>query len=356
MILTGTAVLLIFFNLILYFLFGSAISAIGKKEAPSVTKAVFTGFFLYYLLFAVFCIPVMLKWRPMSLLTRIWTGVILIICIFSLVFCIRKYRVKLKGLSEYIRENRYSLLLIIALTAIEAFIIIYNYQFTLDAAYYVANVTTSLETDTLNIYDPYTGDWQDHFEMRYFFAVFPLNDAVMCDLFNIHPLIWCKTTMTGTAVVLTNMVLYMTGKKLFDGNMAKNTLFIAFAAVMNFFFITIFTPSDFLVTRTYEGKCLLANVVLPGVFYIYINILEDAKSKENWLLLLLVCLGSPVLSSSSNMLLPAMIGLTILPLCIIKKDITIAFKSLVCMLPGIALMLMYVAYVKGMFVLYTYPR
>ncbi len=124
---------------------------------------------------------------------------------------------------------------------------------------------------------------------------------------------------------------------------------------MNFFFTTIFTPSVFLTTRTYEGKCLLANVVLPGIFYIYINILEDARKTENWLLLFLVAMGAPVLSSSSNMLIPAMIAITILPLSIIKKDLSIALKSFVCMIPGVILVLVYVAYVKGIFVIHTYP-
>ncbi|MBQ7464745.1 MAG: hypothetical protein IJS86_07785 [Lachnospiraceae bacterium] len=355
-----TAVFFMFFNMIMYFLFGSIPFSLGKKGSFSVTKAVFTGFFLYYLLFALFCIPVMLLFRPLSLLTSVWITVVITVCSFSLVLIILKALKNreefLSGISEKAEKEGRFFIIILAVTAIEAFIIIYNYQFTLDAAYYVANVTTSVRTDTLNIYDPYTGNWQDHFEMRYFFAVFPLNDAVLCDITGIHPLIWCKTVMAGVSILLTNMVLYMTGKKIFGDNAGKTTLFIIFAGFMNFFFTTIFTPSVFLTTRTYEGKCLLANVVLPGIFYIYINILEDAEKKENWRLLLLVALGAPVLSSSSNMLVPAMIATTILPLCIIKKAPAIAVRSLACMIPGIALVLVYVAYVKGMFVLYTYPR
>ncbi|MCR5651522.1 MAG: hypothetical protein K6F86_10110 [Lachnospiraceae bacterium] len=350
-----TAVFFMFFNLILFFLFGSIPYSFGKKGSLSVTKAIFTGFFLYYILFALACIPVMMLYRPLSLLTVIWGICACLIMIFSaylLLFCRRDF---LKNLWSSFRKNAPLFIIMAAITAIEAFIIINNYQFTLDAAYYVANVTTSLKTDTLNIYDPYTGYWQDHFEMRYFFAVYPLNDAVLCNIFKIHPLIWCKTTMTGVSILMTNMVLYMTGKKLFKEDLKKTTLFIVFAGVMNFFFTTIFTPSVFLTTRSYEGKCLLANVVIPGMFYIYINILEEARQREYWLLLLLISFGAPVLSSSSNMLVPAMIAVTILPLSIIKKDLSIALKSLACMMPGILLVLMYVAYVKGMFVLHTYP-
>lgn len=356
MIKAGIAVLMMFFNFMLYFVFGSLITGRSKKTAFSVTGTVFVGFFLYYTLFTICCIPVMLRWRPLTMLCGIWTAVCIAVLVLSALLSFRAWKKKAIEMADFLQEHMLFTLGLIILTGIEAAVIIFNYQFTLDAAYYVANVTTSLQTNTMNIYDPYTGDWQDHFEMRYFFATYPMNDAVMCQLFHIHPLVWVKTTMTGTSVLLTNMLYYMIGNKLFNGNRTRIFLMTFFASLMNFFFITIFTASNFLVTRTYEGKCLLGNVVLPGVIYIYINMLEDSKKFTNWLWLFILCLGAPVLSSSSNMLVPAMIAVTLFPLAVIKKDWKVIPKSIICMLPCLALMLMYVAYVKGMFVFYTYPR
>ena len=356
MIRAGIAVLLMILNLILYFFFGMLVMPKKGDRRICVSEAVFAGFFLYYFLFALVCIPIMYKWRPLSMLTGIWGTAVPVICAVSFIVSFRSLKKNLPAFTEYLKKNLPYLAAFLVITVVMVIIVVCNYQFTLDAAYYVANVTTSLQTDTLNIYDPYTGAWQDHFEMRYFFAVFPLNDAVFCSIFKIHPLIWCKTTIAGDAIILTNLVLFMTGKRLFRGDHAKTLLFVLFADVMNFFFITIYTTSTFLLTRTYEGKSLLGNVVLPGVFYIYMRLSEDQKSLYNWGLLFLVAIGSPVLSSSSNMLIPAMIAVTIMPLCILKRDITVIFKSLVCMLPEVILMLTYVAYVKGKFVFYTYPR
>ena len=235
-------------------------------------------------------------------------------------------------------------------------VILFSYQFTLDASYYVGSVTTALQTDTVNMYDPFTGEWLDHYEMRYFFATFPMNDAVLCSLLHIHPLIWCKITMAGTAVIMTVAVLYMIGGRLFGTDMAKTALFIFFALAANLFMITIYTTSAFLTTRTYEGKCLLANVVLPGIIYICLCLLKDNKDRHAWLLLFLVSIGAPVLSSSANMLVPAMIGVTVLPLTVLRRDPTVIAKSLICMLPGVMLTLVYVLYVKNIVVFYTYPR
>ncbi len=350
-----TAVLFIGLNFILYFLFGALLMTSKKKEL-SLTKTVFAGFFFYYLLFTCFCIPVTLRWRPLHVLTKLWCGVVIIISVAAVIRLVLCREGIVKRVAERIRNNGIPVVSMIIMTVIFCAIVLFNYQFTLDASFYVGNVTTSITTDSLNMYDPFTGDWLDHFEMRYFFATFPMNDAVMCDVTGMHPLLWCKITMAGTAMCLTAMVLYMIGNTIFERDMKKTAMFMFFALVSDFFMITIYTTATFLTTRTYEGKALLGNVVLPGMIYIYLLLLEDADDIKTWLLLLLVALGAPVLSSSANMLVPGMIGVTMIPLAFIRRNIKVVPRSLVCMLPGVILTLTYVAYVKGMFVFYTYPR
>ncbi|MCR5773654.1 MAG: hypothetical protein K6G42_01085 [Lachnospiraceae bacterium] len=355
MAMAAAATGLIALNFILYFLFGSVLTASGKREM-SLTRTVFAGLFFYYLLFTLCCIPVMLRWRPLHVLKYIWLAVLII---FSAVGAFRARRRAIKAVRKafgFAASHKTEFIVIAVITIVFAATVLINYQFTLDASYYVGSATTAIQTDTINMYDPFTGDWLDHYEMRYFFATFPMNDAVMCSLLGLHPLLWCKITMAGTAIIMTVMVLYMLGRSLFDTDTIKITLFILFSVVANFFMITIYTTSAFLTTRTYEGKCLLANVVLPGILYIYTCLLRDNKEMRNWLLLMLVALGAPVLSSSANMLVPAMIGVTIIPLTLLKKDLTVIPRSLVCMIPGITLTVIYILYVKNIVVFYTYPR
>ncbi len=298
----------------------------------------------------------MLRWRPLHVLTKIWGAVVIVVCVAGMIRVSKLCKPKIEMTAGQIKRNVLPFAGMACIILIFAAVVIANYQFTLDASFYVGNVTTALQTDTVNMYDPFTGDWLDHYEMRYFFATYPMNDAVMCSIFHIHPLLWCKITMSATAILLTFMVLFMIGRQIFAGDYTRICLFMLFAAVADFFMITIYTTATFLTTRNYEGKCLLANVVLPGMLYIYTELLEDVKSRRAWALLLLLALGSPVLSSTSNMLVPAMTGVTILPLAWLKKDRTVIIKSLVCMLPGLILTLIYILYVKNIIVFYTYPR
>jgi len=361
--LCGGAVL---FNFILWFFFGLLISGKKFKEAPTLSGAAFTlvtGFFLYYSLFDLFALPVMYRWRPLSMLSTLWAAFTVVILVLSAVLN-RKYLLPMfRAFAAYVKSHKLFCAGALVIVLIQLIVILHSYQFTLDAAFYVANVTTSVQTNSLGIYNPYTGDWQDHFEMRYFFATYPYQDAVMCYLFRIPALIQTKIIMASVVIIMTNLLYLMIGRELFEGEKKEQALalMLFFAGLINFFFITIYTTSAFLTTRTYEGKSILANVVLPFILYLFIRMIKTGQGM--WGYLFLVSFGSTVISNTSNMLVPAALSVLSLPYVIsflMARNIKKAMQSLggwiICILPGAVLSLVYVAYVKGMFVFYTYPR
>ena len=359
------ALLMILVNFILYLGFGAILTCKEKNAGDRrIPLRLFGGFFLYYGLFTLFAIPLTYRWRPLSHLSHYWCGAVAVIMIISLIFCHRVWKEDFLYLRDFCLKNKLFLAGLGLLLAIQLLLVLYSYQFTLDAAYYVANVTTSLQTDSLNIYDPYTGDWQDHFEMRYFFATYPLQDAVVCFLTGIPALVQTKGIMASMVLILTNLLYLFIGRELLGGE-DKNKLlgFMFFAGLINFFFISIYTSSNFLLTRTYEGKSILGNIILPAIFYIYIRIRKEDENPLCRIVLFVICFGSTVISNSANMLVPATLAVLFLPYIaekLLEKKYKRALVNLItlllCMLPGLVLMLVYVAYVKGKFVFYTYPR
>ncbi len=352
---------MVLLNFIIYYFFGLLVT-VPAKLSKNPCLSILAGFFLYYSLFSFFAVYLTYRWRPLSMLSALWGSAVIVILLLSLGIFFKKIPVRLFRSVFYTRKSYKMLLACLFLLIIQLFIILYSYQFTLDAAYYVANVTTTVRTNSLNIYDPYTGDWQDHFEMRYFFATYNLQDAVMCSLFKIPALIQTKLIMASICLILTNMLYYLIGKELFPGDKRKFIpLMVFFAGLINFFFTTIYTSSTFLTTRTYEGKSILGNVILPALLLYYIKAVKEDRVR--WGQIFLICFGSCTISNTSNMLVPAALLILFVPyiaMKIKKKQPRAAFKNalglLLCMLPGLILSLVYVAYVKGMFVLYTYPR
>lgn len=369
-------VLSVICNFILYLSFGSLITrrighkqgasddtdAVSCKDAPCpLALSVVTGFFFYYSVFFFVCIIPMKYYRPLSMLTRIWVPMVIVVTVLSAVLNGRSWVAGFKKAAAYISEKPVAVALIIIPVIIQVILVSCTYNFTLDAAYYVANVATSVETNMMNVYDPFTGAWQDHYEMRYFFATYQIQDAVVCQLTGIPALIWTKSVMAVTVILLTNIIYYMIASELLGAGAVKNKdlavpVMMIFMFIMNLTFITIYTSSLFLMTRTYEGKAIVGNLALMTVFYLFIRMNDDSLEERPWLMTFLVCFGSATISSSANMLLPVELTVMFLPMILRKRKWGMLPKYMACVVPGIVFSLVFVLYVKGYFVWYTFPK
>lgn len=349
-----TIVLGVIVNIVIYLSFGSLLTR-KKGGELQLGMSLVVGFFAYYSLFFVCCIPVMKMFRPLSMLTSIWVPVVAVIVLAALLLHGRAIGKAVVRAVEEIRQHPVLTLLLVLIVALQIVIVTTSYNFTLDASYYVAGVATNVETNMINVYDPFTGAWQDHFEMRYFFATYPVSDAVVCQLTGIPALIQTKSIMATVVILLTNLVYFMIAKLLFEGRNRESVWMLSFICLMNLLFITIYTPSLFLFTRTYEGKAIVGNLSVMTILYFFILLVKEKKPRMYWLLLFLVCFGSTTVSSTANMLIPAEVSMLFVPDIVFHKRFKELIPYAVCIMPGIILALAFVAYVKGYFVFYTYP-
>ena len=364
-------VLSVIANFILYLSFGSLLTRRkGGEGSCPLFLSVIMGFFFYYFVFFIFCLPPMKYYRPLSMLTKIWVPVAVATVIVSALLNGKGWLLGVKRAGGYIKAHPFVTLFIMILVGIQIVLVACTYNFTLDAAYYVANVATSVETNMMNVYDPFTGAWQDHYEMRYFFATYQIQDAVACQLTGIPALIWTKSVMAVTVIILTNIVYMLIAREMFkdsgdnkdssskqaaNGDV-KMVVMMVFMFVINLTFITIYTSSLFLMTRTYEGKAIVGNLAIVTVFYLFVRMNDETLDKRSWLMVFLTCFGAATISSSANMLLPVEVTVLFLPMIVRKKKWGMLFKYAACVIPGIAFSLAFVLYVKGYFVWYTFPK
>ena len=352
-------------NFIVYLSFGSLITGVGKGRKASQTEdnvrmllvSVVLGFFFYYFLFFFVCVPPMAYYRPLSMLTGIWVPIVIAVILISAFFNGRRWIAQIKGVFDAVRREKVAATVLLVIVAIQVFLVACTYNFTLDAAYYVANVATSVDTNMMNVYDPFTGAWQDHYEMGYFFATYSMQDSVVCRLTGIPALIWTKSVMAITIILLTNIIYILIARELFDRPVSVIVMVVCMF-VVNMTFTTIYTSSMFLITRTYEGKAIVGNLALMTVFYLFMRMNDGSGYSylKQWLMLFIVCFGATTISSSANMLIPVELTVLFVPLIIRKKLWKQITGYVICVIPGLAFALVFVLYVKGYFVLYTFPK
>lgn len=349
------AVLVVIVNCILYLAMGSFVT-IRKNKQWSLPITVVAGFFTYYALFFFVCLPIMLTYRTLSLLTKAWAGVVLVAFVIAVILYGKEWIAKGKVIVKIIAKERVFWIVLALVTIIQVVLVATTYHFTLDAAYYVANVSTSVETNMINVYDPFTGAWQDHFELRYAFATYSVYDAVVCKITGLSALVVTKAVMSATVMLLVN-ILYVFIARFLCKNNTKQTAIMYLAMVfVNLTFITLYTSSNFLMFRTYEGKSIVGNITIIMIFTLYMIAVRKGTDFTYFITFFMVCLGTATVSSTANMVIPAEVGILFLPYIIKHKKLSMIPKLAICIMPEVIMMLMYVLYVKGYYAIYTYPR
>ena len=102
--------------------------------------------------------------------------------------------------------------------------------------------------------------------------------------------------------------------------------------------VSIYTNATFFLTRTWQGKSLLANVVLPAIIWLVLWIFDsDGYDKEYriglWILLVLTNFVAAMSSTASVFLAAMLIGVTGLVLGIREKNIQIPLRLMISCIP-----------------------
>lgn len=156
----------------------------------------------------------------------------------------------------------------------------------LDDAFYVATATTTLETNGMFTYDAYTGMLASYLPARYVFAPFPILLAFYSDMVHMHAAVVAHTVEPVFFLLISYLVYWKIGRKLFDKDDRKVGLFLLFLVLIQMFsYYSVYTQGTFLSIRIWQGKALLASFVLPAIFLQAKECMETNRMCGAWVTL-----------------------------------------------------------------------
>lgn len=345
---------MLLFYMIVYFSFGSLVTVRMKEEKFSAAFTMMIGFFLYYGIFQIIAVPCTFLKLPLDRLAVIWLSLVaaVVVSVCGAARCRKIWFQAFDGIRrQAVRQPFWTLVPLLVTAAQAVFVVMWQTDYW-DATYYIGDVSLSVYTNTISLYDPLTGEMRSVFDIRHCFATYLVQDAVVCKAFGIHPLIEMKTVMGVVVTIINNLVTYSIARLFFRGNREHTGLMMIFALLVNLFTYTAYTSSGFLLLRSYEGKAVLGSVIVPAVLYIAARLYRDDKNKTYWLLLFLLCQSSCAISSSAMTLIPVEAGALTLSLSLVRRDWRPFAKGILCMTPCLLILLLYVASSFGLFVVH----
>lgn len=343
-ILIGLLFLLQFF---IFFCFGSLFFHIIHKKVTSFTLTVISGFLLNFSVFEVVAMPFILLKQPLSLLTYSWMFFAGLIILISVISCHREWFKLAATFSIKIREHSWLSIVLFVCIIFQMLLVFTHMDASADASYYVGKVSTDVYTNTLGIYDPYTGNKLSYFYARYLFSCYPDYNAVFSQFFHIHALKQTKVIMPEIIILVTNMLYYQVGLLLFKKNRKKAAILVLFIFMVNLYSNTIYTSANFLFLRTYEGKSILANIIITTIVYCYLSLYQDYCRKLPKILLLFVGLSSVAFSSSAMLMVPIAFAAGFFFFVILKKNWMSIGWYILYIFPNLATAVIYLMHTKG---------
>lgn len=255
---------------------------------------------------------------------------------------------------RYSTEGKILWLLFGVLLLIQLYMAFTYASFDGDDAYYVVESVLAVQTDTMNTILPYTGG-STTLDIRHALAVITMWLAFIAKVSGVHATILAHTLLPMFLIPFTYMIYIEIGRMLFRKDPNKLPMFMIIMAVFQMFGHTsIMTSETFFLTRTWQGKAMLANIAIPLIVWLFLWIGEDLEREKKsslstinklspWILMILVNMASGVYSSMGVMLGTILIGACSLILMIRYRKVSLAVIGAATCIPNVIYMLLYLS-------------
>lgn len=219
-----------------------------------------------------------------------------------------------------------------------------------DDAMYVSTAVTADYTDTMFQYVGDTGAEYGQFPTRYVMSPFPIFVAALSRLISIHPTIVAHTILPVFFIPLSYCVYYLLFMELFGKNRRKAALGLCFLSLLNVWGnVSVYTAATFLFLRIWQGKAILANVILPLVIYWLFLVYDNALKSERLCMknLMITMTAGCLVSSMGIFLEPMLAGVFAVVFALKRKEIRMFIQILTGCLPNVIYGLWYLVLISS---------
>ena len=149
--------------------------------------------------------------------------------------------------------------------------------------------------------------------------------------------------ISGSFSSMAYMVQAVLAKKWFPGEKKAQGIYLLLAAcICSFSGYSVYNAGNFQMVRIWQGKAVLASVLLPYLLCLCISFFLEKKQEISWVPLVLANISCCLLSSMGVILAPLLTGCFFIISLIVRRDWKRVLAGFLCCLPSIALGIVYI--------------
>ena len=310
----------------------------GLQRTPMM--AYISGWFVSFAVFEIVAVPFILLEKSFTVLVWVYSIVILVMVILSVwqgkemlgLFLKNTHKIKYWKTSEKI-----GWLIVLILTGAQMLAAVSLEYYDGDDAYYIATAVMTDTFDTMYLRDNYTG-YIYPLDARHALSPTPIYQAWLSRLSGIHPAAIAHSALGAVWLVFMYGIYSQIANRLFPKKKEYRPLFMIFLCIWFVFGnISLYTAETFAMTRTWQGKGLMAGMIIPALFLCFLYMSDTKIYRGIWWLFISVIISSVFATSISFMLVPTIVGVAAIFIALNKKDFKLFIQMCLCAMPCLVL-------------------
>lgn len=343
---------IIIYGLLMPFLAGQIWSRKSEEHAGTIAFPMICGAVTMFAFFEVLAVPMILLQQPFHVLYQSWLIGMWVITVVSAIWNYKNIIQTVQMTGERLQKITIKEFLVWAaavfLILFQTWLLAGNMHTDTDDARFVAEAMEAYEKDTMLQYHPLTGEFlgQPIGEMKKDVpAPFPFYYALMGKLFQMVPAIAAHVVLPCLLIPFAYLVYFLIGSYLLKGNRLYTGLFLGLLSLIHLFaFESIYSAGYTLLTIIWQGRSVLAMIILPFIWYLLIRVTTDSEHKETKRYCLLLCatvIAACLTSSMSAILVPILTAAYMVVNVVKRRTLTPFLWMLILWIPSIISFLLY---------------
>lgn len=207
-----------------------------------------------------------------------------------------------------------------------------------DDAFFIATATATWSSNTMNLIRPYTGFVTEYLDVRHAFSSAPIWLAFLSKVTIVHPAIMGHSVLALILIILHYIVILNIGDVLFRRKKTEKYIFATIIGLFNMYgYVSIYTAQTFFLTRTWQGKSIFANLLLPCIFMVLIWLAEkktETKDEKIYCIIAATTMfAATAMTTMAVFIIPFVFMLGLIFLAIFRKNPRLLWKGLLACVP-----------------------
>ncbi len=259
---------------------------------------------------------------------------------------------------QYSKESIILFILFFAIVLFQLFMAVFMAPFDGDDAYYVVETLLAQQANVMNTILPYTGS-STSLDIRHAMAVFTMWEAFIAKVSGVHATIVCHSVLPLVLIPLIYIIYLEIGRILLRSRQDLLPMFMIFIALFQIFGNTsIYTAETFLMMRTWQGKAMVANFIIPMILWTFLWMFDDCRKpgylwKEEtvgglrivrnsaYVILFMINMAAGIMSSMGIMFGGGLSAILFFMLLVYTKDLKIIPKAVLSVIPCVIYLYIY---------------